>query len=49
MIAVRNHTREGILAAFERRLANDASAEIDAALREIADIARFRLEDLVTG
>ena len=46
VIAVRGRTREAILEAFERRLGHDPSAELEAALREIAEIARFRLEDL---
>ena len=46
VIAVRNRTPASILAAFERRLENTVDAEITTALREIAHIARFRLEDL---
>jgi 2-oxo-4-hydroxy-4-carboxy-5-ureidoimidazoline decarboxylase len=47
IIAVRNHDRESILKAFERRLAQETSSEKDNALREIAEIARFRLFDLI--
>ena len=47
IIAVRNHTRESILAAFEQRVHHDAPTELETALREIAEIARFRLEDLL--
>ena len=49
VIAVRGHTRETILAAFDDRLANDRAAEIAEALRNIGLIARFRLEDLLAG
>ncbi len=47
VVAVRGHTRETILAAFETRLKNDQSAEMAEALRNIGQIARFRLEDLL--
>ena len=47
IIAVRNHTRMSILEQFEQRLTNDADRERDTALRQIAEIARFRLEDLI--
>lgn len=46
IIAVRNHTRQGIFAAFERRLANDAAAERSAALAEVFTITRLRLDAL---
>ncbi len=49
VIAVRGHTSETILAAFDDRLANDRAAEMAEALRNIGLIARFRLEDLLTG
>jgi len=45
IIAVRNHTRATILAAFERRLEHTAEAEKQQALAEIYQIARFRLTD----
>lgn len=48
VLAVRGHDKHGILAAFELRLDNDAAAERRRALDEIARIARFRLEDLVS-
>ncbi|MDQ3458421.1 MAG: 2-oxo-4-hydroxy-4-carboxy-5-ureidoimidazoline decarboxylase [Deinococcota bacterium] len=41
--AVKGHSKESILAAFEERLMNDAEAERARALLEIAKIARFRL------
>ena len=44
IIAVRNHTRQGIFAAFDRRLANDVAAERSAALAEVFTITRLRLE-----
>ena len=49
IVAVRLHTKGGILATFERRLTNDAAAEMDEALRNIGLIGRFRLFDLVQG
>jgi 2-oxo-4-hydroxy-4-carboxy-5-ureidoimidazoline decarboxylase len=48
VIAVRGHTKETILAAFETRLAHDLTAEMAEALRNIGLIARFRLEDLLS-
>lgn len=45
--AVRNHTKASIIEAFNRRLNNTADAEMEQALTEIAQIARFRLLDLV--
>ena len=47
IIAVRNHTRQSILEHFEARLNNNAEQERQTALHEIAQIARFRLEDLI--
>jgi 2-oxo-4-hydroxy-4-carboxy-5-ureidoimidazoline decarboxylase len=47
IIAVRNHTRTSIVAAFQHRLQNSIEAERQQALREIAEIARLRLFDLV--
>ncbi len=49
VIAVRGHTRETILAAFDQRLTNDRTAELAEALRNIGLIARFRLEELLAG
>lgn len=48
VVAVRGHDKHTILHAFELRLANEPDAELQRALEEIARIARFRLEDLVT-
>jgi 2-oxo-4-hydroxy-4-carboxy-5-ureidoimidazoline decarboxylase len=47
IIAVGHHTRASILEQFERRLGNDADRERETALLEIAEIARFRLLDLL--
>ena len=47
IIAARNHDVNGILAAFEQRLLHSRIQEVETALAEVADIARFRLEALV--
>ncbi len=47
IIAVKNHTKESILEAFEKRLNNSQEAEKDQALTEIGMIAKFRLLDLI--
>lgn len=47
IIAVKNHTIESILAAFETRLQHSPEAEMSQALTEIAQIAAFRLQDAV--
>lgn len=46
IIAVRGRGRDEILAAFERRLENDAATELEAALQEVFAITRMRLERL---
>jgi len=46
IIAVRGRGREEILAAFERRLENDAATELETALQEVFAITRMRLERL---
>ncbi len=43
LIAVRNHTRASILAAFAQRLENSPEAELAQALAEIGQITRLRL------
>ena len=48
ILAVRGHTPASVIAACERRLANDAVSEQHAALREIGLIAGYRLADLVS-
>jgi 2-oxo-4-hydroxy-4-carboxy-5-ureidoimidazoline decarboxylase len=47
IIAVKNHTKTSILEAFVHRLENPSATEIDQALSEIAQIAEFRLLELV--
>ena len=44
IIAVKNHTKESILTAFESRLKNSQDREKQQALSEISQIARLRLE-----
>jgi 2-oxo-4-hydroxy-4-carboxy-5-ureidoimidazoline decarboxylase len=46
IICVRLTDKAGILAAMERRLANDRDTEIATALQQIGEIVRLRLEDL---
>lgn len=47
ILAVRGHDKHSILAAFRTRLQNNAGEEVAEALRQIALIARFRLDDLI--
>lgn len=47
IVAVKNHTKASILKAFERRLENTVDAEMEQALTEITQIAKFRLMELV--
>ncbi|MCC6948567.1 MAG: 2-oxo-4-hydroxy-4-carboxy-5-ureidoimidazoline decarboxylase [Bradyrhizobiaceae bacterium] len=49
VICVRRQTRDAILGAFERRLANGTDAELATALTEIDRIARLRITELVEG
>jgi urate oxidase len=44
IIAVRDHTKSGILAAFETRIENDRDAEFAAACRQVERIALLRLD-----
>ena len=46
IIAVRRHDKRAILAAFEARLRNGLDDEVRAALAQIAEIARLRLDAL---
>src|SRR5688572_3269218 len=46
IICVRLTDKAGILAAMERRLANDRDTEIAAALGEIGEIVKLRLESI---
>ncbi|WP_449417933.1 2-oxo-4-hydroxy-4-carboxy-5-ureidoimidazoline decarboxylase [Phormidium nigroviride] len=47
IVAVRNHRKTTILAAFERRLRNSADVEMQEAIAQINQIAQFRLFDLL--
>ena len=47
IIAVRRHDRASILAAFAARLGHSRAQEIDAALAQVFDITRLRLEGLL--
>ncbi|HTR87760.1 MAG TPA: 2-oxo-4-hydroxy-4-carboxy-5-ureidoimidazoline decarboxylase [Reyranella sp.] len=49
IVCVRRHTRDSILAQFERRLPNDAATELATALQEVFFITRLRLAAKVTG
>jgi 2-oxo-4-hydroxy-4-carboxy-5-ureidoimidazoline decarboxylase len=46
MIAVRNHTKEGIFALFKQRLSNDTVTELGNALQQVYNITRLRLDKL---
>jgi 2-oxo-4-hydroxy-4-carboxy-5-ureidoimidazoline decarboxylase len=46
VICVRRTDKAGVLAAMERRLANDRDVELEAALAEVGEIVKLRLEDL---
>ena len=47
IIAVRGHSVDSILRAFEQRLSNSQDVERQTALEQIARIARFRLNDII--
>lgn len=47
IVAVKYHTKDTILEAFENRLQNNQEQEKDEALREISKIAKLRLESLI--
>ncbi len=49
IIAVKNHTKDSILAAFETRLKYSQTAEMQQAIAEICQIAHFRLLQQVTS
>ncbi|WP_422012478.1 2-oxo-4-hydroxy-4-carboxy-5-ureidoimidazoline decarboxylase [Reyranella sp.] len=49
IVCVRRHTRDSILAQFERRLRHDAATEFATALQEISFITRLRLAAKVSG
>lgn len=47
IVAVKNHTKTSILEAFKQRLDNSFETEMQQALAEISEIARFRLESVI--
>ncbi|MBO9396105.1 allantoinase PuuE [Shimia sp. R9_2] len=47
IIAVRDHDKPSIMAAFERRIGNDSTTEFAEACRQVERIAEFRLQDLL--
>jgi len=49
IICVRRHTKDSVLRDFERRLLNDADAEMRQATSEICRIAALRLDQLVAS
>jgi 2-oxo-4-hydroxy-4-carboxy-5-ureidoimidazoline decarboxylase len=49
IVCVRRHTRDSILAQFERRLINEVGAEFAAAMQEVAYITRLRVAAKVSG
>jgi 2-oxo-4-hydroxy-4-carboxy-5-ureidoimidazoline decarboxylase len=49
IVCVRRHTKDSILADFEKRLPNDPAAEVTASIAEICKIAALRTDLLVKG
>jgi 2-oxo-4-hydroxy-4-carboxy-5-ureidoimidazoline decarboxylase len=47
LLAVKGSTKDDVLTALDRRLSADLDAEFEEALRQVARIAAFRLEELV--
>jgi OHCU decarboxylase len=47
IIAVRDHDKRSILAAFARRLGNDSATEFAEACAQVERIARLRLDDML--
>jgi len=47
IIAVKDHTKDGILSAFEARIANDTETEFATACRQVERIARIRLDQIL--
>lgn len=47
IIAVRDHTKAGILHAFQTRLANDSETEFQTACAQVERIAALRLQDML--
>jgi urate oxidase len=48
IIAVRDHTKAEIMAAFEQRLGNSRETEIETACRQVERIAQLRLMEMLT-
>lgn len=48
ILAVRGHDKHSIMAAFRKRLENNSGEEVLEALHQIGQIARFRLDDLIS-
>lgn len=48
ILAVKGHDKHSILASFDTRLKNDETDERTEALKQIGEIARFRLEALIS-
>ncbi|HLB14122.1 MAG TPA: 2-oxo-4-hydroxy-4-carboxy-5-ureidoimidazoline decarboxylase, partial [Burkholderiales bacterium] len=49
IIAVRRHTKDGILREFERRLELDPETELANGLAQVFAITRLRLDGLISG
>jgi len=49
IVCVRRHSKDSILRDFERRLPNDAKAEMQRSIEEIVRIAALRLDQLVSA
>jgi 2-oxo-4-hydroxy-4-carboxy-5-ureidoimidazoline decarboxylase len=49
IVCVRRHTKDSILRDFERRLPNDATAEMQKSVEEICRIAALRVDQLVAS
>ncbi|MBP1778209.1 MAG: decarboxylase [candidate division NC10 bacterium] len=49
ILAVKGHDRASTLREFARRVENDRATEFEEALAQVARIARFRLDTLITG
>ena len=47
IIAVRDHTKAGIMAAFKTRINNDSTTEFTTACKQVERIAEFRLMDIL--
>lgn len=47
IIAVKDHSKDGILRAFERRIANETDAEFEEACRQVERIALLRLQEIL--